>query len=193
MSRLNINATNQNGPILFSSLIGQKRLILTTKGFCQALIWCHVFPFPRFARTRLFPVRTARAISWTFDEEIEEFGMSQATSLENNRASLNEPPLASLSLFRQQPTRTQWPTCLIPHALYHERWLSLYRKQFCWGFLWQKLAYYILSFEKKLPHPANSICLFIYVTFKRIELEGPGWSGLVKFWIFYKTWPTGAF
>ena len=32
-----------------------------------------------------------------------------------------------------------------------------------------------------------------YVTSKRIELDGPSWSGLVKFWIFYKTWPTGAF
>ncbi len=39
----------------------------------------------------------------------------------------------------------------------------------------------ILSFEKILPHPANSIYLLMHVTSKQIELEGPGWSALVKF------------
>ena len=34
----------------------------------------------------------------------------------------------------------------------------------------------LLSFEKKLPHPANSVCLLMHVTSERIELEGPGWS-----------------
>ena len=29
------------------------------------------------------------------------------------------------------------------------------------------------------------------ITSKRIELESPGWSGVVRFLIFFKTWPTG--
>ena len=36
-------------------------------------------------------------------------------------------------------------------------------------------------FQKKLAQPENSICLLIHVTFKRNELEGPGWSRSVKF------------
>ena len=35
-----------------------------------------------------------------------------------------------------------------------------------------------LHVKEKLAHPANSIFLLMHVTFK---LEGPGWSGLVKF------------
>ena len=29
-------------------------------------------------------------------------------------------------------------------------------------------------------------CVHMYTTSKRIELESPSWSGLIRFWIFYK-------
>ena len=38
----------------------------------------------------------------------------------------------------------------------------------------------VLSFEKKLPHPANSICLLLHVASKLIKLESPGWSDFVE-------------
>ena len=38
---------------------------------------------------------------------------------------------------------------------------------------------YYLS-KKKMPHPANSVCLLMHVASEQIELESPGWSGFVE-------------
>ena len=44
-----------------------------------------------------------------------------------------------------------------------------------------------------LTHCDVDKCIRMHITSKRIELESPGWSGFVRFSIFYKTCPTGTF
>ena len=94
------------------------------------------------------------------------------------------------------------------YSYVHNFWINWARKSRLvrfgqvWNFLQNLTNRYLLAQFVQTYHCWYQFCMiscnFIYrlhsiTTSKRIEQEIPGWSGLVRFWIFYKSWPTGTF